>query len=151
MGVFLFYMKKSNKIIIIILVSLLIILEIFFVVSKKMSKENLPPVSQNQVQTAKAILEIENIKYEEGITGTETVYSLMDKLKQEGKINFKETNYIGMGELITEINGIQASGGKSWIYYVNGKQANVGVSNYKLKNGDIVSWQYQTYDEKNIY
>ena len=66
----------------------------------------------------------------------------MEKLKSEGKINFVEKNYTGMGKFIESINGIK-NGEKNWIYYVNGQKANIGVSNYKIKNGDIVSWKYE--------
>ena len=67
----------------------------------------------------------------------------MEKLQAEGKINFTEENYVSMGEFIEGINGIKNSENQSWIYYVNGVEAQVGVSNYKIKNGDIVSWKYE--------
>src|SRR3989338_9106921 len=55
----------------------------------------------------------------------------------------KDETYIGMGKLIEEINGSKNDGNKYWIYYVNGKKAQVGVSNYKIKAGDVVSWKYE--------
>ncbi len=67
----------------------------------------------------------------------------MNKLRSEGKIKFTEKNYIGMGKFIETINDIKNNGEKNWIYYVNGKKAQVGVSNYKIKTGDIVSWKYE--------
>ncbi len=48
-----------------------------------------------------------------------------------------------MGEFITSINGVKNSNTQSWIYYVNGVEAQVGVSNYKINTGDIVSWKYE--------
>ena len=66
----------------------------------------------------------------------------MEQLQNEGKINFKEKTYSGMGEFIEEINGIK-NGEKNWIYYVNNKKAEIGVSNYKINIGDIVSWKYE--------
>ena len=122
---------------------IIIILGLFFLFRKTVSKEIVQPVPQNQTQTIKAIFEVENIKYETEITADETVYDMMDNLKQAGKINFKEKIYLGMGKFIEEINGIKANEGKYWIYYVNGKKAQVGVSNYKLKSGDVVSWKYE--------
>jgi len=61
---------------------------------------------------------------------------------KEGKIDFKDKTYSGMGKLIEEINGI-SNGDKYWIYYVNGQKANIGISNYKIKAGDVVSWKYE--------
>ena len=139
--------KYSNKIIIGVAIFILFLFGFFFLFRKTASKENSLPVLQNQAQTSKAVIEIENIKYEEEITANETVYDFMAKLEQERKISFKEKNYIGMREFITGINGLENNGSESWIYYVNGKQASVGVSNYKLKNNDMISWKY----EKNIY
>ena len=48
-----------------------------------------------------------------------------------------------MGKFIVAINGVKGNGDKNWIYYVNGKKAQTGVSNYKLKSGDVVSWKYE--------
>jgi hypothetical protein len=59
------------------------------------------------------------------------------------KINFTEKNYTGMGKFIVSINGVKGNGTENWIYYVNGIKANVGVSNYKINKGDIVSWKYE--------
>jgi len=64
-------------------------------------------------------------------------------LRNEGKIDFKEKTYVGMGKFIEEINGVKGNGNKYWIYYVNNKKAEVGVSNYKLKSGDVVSWKLE--------
>ena len=75
-----------------------------------------------------------------------TVYDFMDELRSEEKINFTEKNYAGMGKFIETINGVKGNGDQNWIYYVNGQKAQVGVSNYKIKPGDVVSWKY----EKNI-
>jgi hypothetical protein len=76
-------------------------------------------------------------------TENSTVYEFMNKLKNKDKINFTEKNYTGMGKFISEINGIKGNGVKNWIYYVNGVKAEVGVSNYKINKGDIISWKYE--------
>jgi len=94
-----------------------------------------------------ATLEINNVKYTDNITQVETVYDFMEKLRQEGKFTFKTKNYIGMGEFVEEINGIKSDRENYWIYYVNDKKANIGISNYKINPGNIVSWKY----EKNNY
>ena len=91
----------------------------------------------------KIILEIEEKKYETDIEKEISVYEFMERLKQEEKITFKDKTYTGMGKLIEEINGSKNDGNKYWIYSVNGKKAQVGVSNYKIKAGDVVSWKYE--------
>jgi hypothetical protein len=72
-----------------------------------------------------------------------SVYDFMTQLRNEGKINFKDKTYAGMGKFIEEINGIKGSNDKYWIYYVNNKRAEVGVSNYQLNPGDVVSWKLE--------
>lgn len=145
------FMFKKEKIKILIAIGILIILFcVFFVISDTAPKEISPPLysrdtseiktEQNKTNT---VLEINEKKYESEVVGTVSVYEFMEKLKKEEKINFKDKTYSGMGKFIEEINGIKNDGGRNWIYYVNGKKADIGVSNYKIKAGDIVSWKYE--------
>jgi len=76
------------------------------------------------------------------------VFELMKKIKnensKESSFDFKYTEHTGLGIFINEINGKQGGRDGYWIYYVNGEEAGVGVSNYKIKNGDIISWKYES-------
>lgn len=90
-----------------------------------------------------SILEINGQQYEEEITAEMSVYDFMSKLREKGGIDFTEKNYTGIGKFITSINGIKGDGDKNWIYYVNGVEAQVGVSNYKINKGDMISWKYE--------
>lgn len=91
-----------------------------------------------------ATLEVNDIAYESEIKDKTTIYDFMSKLRDEGKINFTEKNYIGIGKFIETINGTTGNTEKNWIYYVNGKKAEMGVSDYKINNGDIISWKYES-------
>ncbi len=103
----------------------------------------LEQVLPGAIETDQAFLEINEKKIGTKIIKNENIYDFMQELQKERKINFKDTTYIGMGKLIEEINGIKNSGERNWIYYVNDVEAQVGVSNYKLKVGDVVSWKYE--------
>jgi hypothetical protein len=145
------FMSKKIKIIIIAVLVLFVAL----------AGRNVPERTPAQPDRAsKAIFQEENMggeskdisAGEETVNPTEisftattesTVYGLMADARAQGKISFTEKNYTGMGKLIDSINGIRSNGEKTWIYYVNGVKANVGVSNYKLKPGDVVSWKYE--------
>ncbi|MGH7249731.1 MAG: DUF4430 domain-containing protein [Minisyncoccia bacterium] len=113
------------------------------------------PATENPIQTnnsqgaesVKTVLLINDIRYEGIIASKESVYDFMSMLRNEGKINFIEKSYSGMGMFIVSINGIKGGADRSWIYYVNDKEAGIGVSNYKINPGDVVSWKY----EKSIY
>ena len=76
-------------------------------------------------------------------TNETSVYNFMDRLRSEGKITFTDKTYAGMGKFIDSINGTKNNGSQSWIYYVNEVEAQVGVSNYKINKGDIISWKYE--------
>jgi len=138
------FKKEKIKIIIAIIISITLFCG-FFIISNKIPKEISPPpnITKDTKKTANVILEINSTKYESDIGEIKNVYELMEKLKKERKINFKDTTYSGMGKFIEEINGIKNNGEKYWIYYVNNKKANIGVSNYKIKKEDIVSWKYE--------
>lgn len=86
---------------------------------------------------------MENLEFKYDKTENISVYDFMNKLKDEGQLNFQEKNYVAMGKFIEEINGIK-NGEKNWIYYVNEIKADSGVSNYQIKKGDILSWKYES-------
>ena len=118
----------------------------FNTTQKEISPPQNPISIASGVNSTKTVLEVSGTRYEDEITEKISVYDFMEKLKEEGKINFTEKNYTGMGKFIDSINGVYGNGNQNWIYYVNGKEASIGVSNYKLNPGDVVSWKY----EKNI-
>ena len=78
--------------------------------------------------------------YEEG----ETVWQIMQKALAEKGISLEYEEYDGgLGVLITKIgNKKNGDEGKYWQYFVNGEYANMGASNYIVKNGDIIEWKF---------
>jgi len=109
---------------------------------RKSSTEDFRGESEN-VLLKTSTLEINGQRYEDNIATGTSVYDFMSKLREEGKINFTEKNYTGIGKFIDSINGVKGNGSENWIYYVNGIEAQVGVSNYKIKPGDVISWKYE--------
>ena len=118
--------------------------------TKKVNVEKKPANQKIITESTKsntATLEINGVEYKTEITEKTSVYDFMDKLRIEGKIAFKDKTFIGIGKFIEEIAGIRGDGDRYWIYYVNGKKATIGVSNYEINSGDVVSWKY----EKEVY
>jgi len=139
-------MLKSKKIILIVLISLGLLGLVLYssqTIFQNSPPPNLPLIKGEEQGGGQAILEINGTKYESEAEGQISVYDFMNKLRDEGKIEFTEKNYTGMGKFIISINGTKGNGEQNWIYYVNGIEAQVGVSNYKIKAGDIVSWKYE--------
>jgi len=140
-------MSKKIKTLIIIVISLILFGAFFFtsyIKPEGLSQQLNPNSLGNTSEVNKVMLEINDIKYESEIIGVISVYDFMSKLQSEGKITFKDKTYAGMGKLIEEINGIRGENNKYWIYSVNGIEAQVGVSDYKIKGGDVVSWEMKS-------
>jgi len=113
-----------------------------------------PPLSWEEVQVVPKALSVKNTKvffvilnkkYETEVKEGETVYGAMKSIEsvKENNFSFVAKEYSSLGVFVEEINGIKGENGKYWIYYVNDKEASVGVSNYKINNGDIISWKYE--------
>ncbi len=103
---------------------------------------------QNNTATEQQInhLIIQSSDYSEIITATSTVYDMMSKLQSQDKFTFKTKEFAGLGQFVEEINGVKndPQANKYWIYYINGKSAQVGISNYILKLNDLIEWKYET-------
>ena len=119
----------------------------------RVSQNNTPPPSlplnnkgEEKEGGISTTLQINGVSYADNISEKISVYDFMSQLRREGKINFTEKNYIGIGEFIESINGVANSNSLVWIYYINGVQAQIGVSNYKITPGDVVSWKYEKSD-----
>lgn len=76
----------------------------------------------------------------------DSLYEVMNVMRENGLITFKDRSFSGLGSYIYSINNVEENRreGKYWIYYINGKSANVGVSNYVLKNNDEIEWRLET-------
>ena len=147
-------MNKKNIKILILVISSCILLVVFLYAQYSLSKS---PLSKGEVQKGPKALSgelasnniqvsliVQDKKYETKIQKGRTVFDLMKRIKEENKeFDFKYEEHAGLGIFINEINGKIGGGGGYWIYYINGAEANVGISNYKINNGDKISWKYE--------
>ncbi|MFA6524379.1 MAG: DUF4430 domain-containing protein [Candidatus Paceibacterota bacterium] len=134
--------EKTKKLILIIFLLIICLVLIYIYRTPQKESKKINEISPTETQAKTITLLINDTKYETDITENSTVYNLMDKIKTESKIDFKEKNYSGMGKFIEEINGVK-NDEKYWIYYVNGEKATIGVSKYQINSGDVVSWKYE--------
>ncbi len=111
----------------------------------KIPTESTPVKKESIVDNKKYILATLNvfdksysIKIEEG----SSLYDAMKNIK-DNTFSFNGVEHSGLGYFVNEINGVTGGSGKYWIYYVNDQEASVGVSNYILKDGDIISWKQE--------
>src|SRR3989339_1604942 len=144
-------MSKNQKKIII--VSSLILLFIFvFSYSNFTNKDpsvfQTPPLGRGGINTEIVarplseekfvLLDVLGQDYKVAIKEGDTVYNVMNNLQNQKEKNFtfKYKEYPSLGIFVDEINGVKGSPGKYWIYYVNDKEASVGVSKNISKEGD---------------
>lgn len=147
---------KKQKLAIILL---LILVCIYLIIAYTKSEKDFSPIpiKQENINNTKdqtknkeifennVFLEISGVKYGGIVADEVTIYDFMNNLRANGTIVFKEKNFTGMGKFIEEINGVGSNNQKYWIYYVNGVKAKTGISNYKIKPGDVVSWKLEDY------
>lgn len=80
------------------------------------------------------ILAQEELEIEEGLT-------LMEVMKENFEVEEEEG-------FISAINGLQAEEGESyaWLYTINGEQATVGAADYEIENGDVIEFDFQSWE-----
>ena len=72
-----------------------------------------------------------------------SLFDAMNIAKTEGKISFSEKQYPELGFYVTDIGSLHEVYGKHLLYYINGKEATVGVSLYIPQDGDIINWKLE--------
>lgn len=95
-------------------------------------------------------LDFQGERYKAELTAGSSALDLMEYARQSGQFSFEGREYPGIGFFVDEVAGIKQDPRerKYWIYYINGKKATVGVSSYKLQEGDVISWKYE--DDENF-
>ncbi len=127
-----------------------------YILDEEKIKEQIPSPNTIKIKDLKSPETYQNIKIslvvKDKSYGTElkegsSVFDAMQQIEKENlkdnQFSFKYTENSGLGIFIKEINGNAGSSGKYWIYYVNDKKAQVGVSKYILKEGDIIRWNQE--------
>ena len=71
------------------------------------------------------------------------LYDALVQEEKEGRIDFSGKMYPNLGFFVTDIGTLHSGNGKNLIYYINGKEATVGVSSYTLKDGDVIEWKLE--------
>jgi len=143
--------KKEKNIIIVLLLLIFIIAGFFYFFERGLNRQDLfnkqvLPIENSVVdiqQKNKVSIVVLEKKYSISFQEGDTVYQVMKNLSEQKENNFSFgfKEYPVLGIFVDEINGFKGEEGKYWIYYVNDKEASIGVSNYIIENGDIISWK----------
>ncbi len=146
-GVFCFSMRRL-PILILILTALVIGTAVFTVRFEKTETEiPRPDLVIRTEQQVRTVLEVPGLSYEVFVSEGSTAYDLMVSVaSQHNDFSFKGREFSGLGFFVEEINGLSQDQkeGRYWIYYINSQSAPVGVSQYKVKENDVITWKYET-------
>lgn len=79
------------------------------------------------------------------VSGSMNVHQLMKQASAQCKFSYRVKDFTSLGAFVDELGGLVSDqkNGKFWIYYVNGKKANIGVSGYTAQPDDVVAWVYE--------
>jgi hypothetical protein len=64
----------------------------------------------------------------------------LELLMEYADVDTKDTSF---GEQVISINGVEQSGDKYWLYYVNDQPAQMGADQYNTKNRDKIEWRLE--------
>ncbi|HEY2421168.1 MAG TPA: DUF4430 domain-containing protein [Neobacillus sp.] len=78
------------------------------------------------------------VQYGENETAAEVLVNAV------GENNVGYTPY-SFGDMITEIEGLNADDSHFWAFYINGVSAMVGPTSYKVQDGDQLSFRYESF------
>jgi len=73
----------------------------------------------------------------------ETAMDVMERVSLQYRIQLGVKEY-SFGKMIESIDGLSSDqkNQKYWTLYINGQLSNIGASDYKVKNGDTITWKY---------
>ena len=72
-----------------------------------------------------------------------TLHDVLVDPKNKTEFQCKGKDYTSLGFFVTDIGSLHSGGGKNLLYYVNDKEASVGVSNYIPQSGDRIDWKLE--------
>jgi len=64
----------------------------------------------------------------------------LELLKKAAKVEYEDS---ANGAFVSSINGIKNSDKEYWIFYLDGKMAEVASDKYTTKSTDTIEWKYQ--------
>lgn len=107
--------------------------------SSSEQENQIPPEEANN--TISVALTAGDTNVELSPTAGMTLYDALVEAKENGALSFSGKEYSGLGFFVSDIGTLHQTAGTNMIYYINSKEASVGVSAYILKDGDVIEWK----------
>lgn len=138
-------MKRSSVVSFAIFTAVATAAAILFFSDQSYQSDRTYESDQTRQNVLPVVLSVEGKEYELSLPQGSTALQLMEAAKLQG-FSFSGREFTGMGFFVEEINGKKQNPRQNmyWIYSINGKKAEVGVSNYIIQPNDVISWDYET-------
>jgi hypothetical protein len=149
-----FFMRQKLLYIFFAAALLLVFFSILPKSSVELQKGTLPAIQEPPPSSAKVVskekpagipitLTVSNKNYAASAQPGTTAYEAMLAISSSSDFSFTASYYSGIGYFVTEINGMRGGREAYWSFYVNGSYSSVGVSEYEIKNGDVIEWKLE--------
>lgn len=90
-------------------------------------------------QTITVTLSAAGQSYSVEVRKNATVLEVLQAAQSHG-FQFKTEDFSGLGKKITEINGVRETTTQYWVYKINGKFAEKGISSQTINENDQIVW-----------
>ena len=105
-------------------------------------------VSDNQIEYSISVLETDETESVYNLQGEEntSVYNVLTLLDIQDDSFSMTTQEESFGVFITQMNSLQPDPSSEFItFLVNGEPATVGISDYKLMDGDVITFKIESF------
>jgi len=108
------------------------------VAAEEQVKENKKDKANNEISSTIVVGEL---KLQTNFEVGKSLYDVLVMEKNNGRLNLVGKDFSGLGFFVSSIGALKETSDKHLIYFVNGKSPSVGISNYILKDKDVIEWQ----------
>jgi len=105
-----------------------------------------PSIVPTQSVTSTLTLIVDDKSYSTTYQDNLSVYDLMVNVRNNQDFTFDGKDYgPDMGFFVESINGIKGDSEKNlyWVFYLNDKKAETGISATNLNPNDVITWKYE--------
>lgn len=103
------------------------------------------PLVTPTIEIKESTVKIENVgTYKVEISSNDTAFLILKRAASQNGFSISYDTY-DFGVFVTSINGIKANDAQFWAFYYNGAFSNVGASDQKVSQDDVISWKLQSF------
>lgn len=100
-------------------------------------------IAEKKVTTISCTIVVKDQTVALSVPTQTTLYDALLSAQKMGEIIFSGKQFPSLGFFVTDIGTLHAGEGKNLIYYINGKEATVGITSYVLHDGDAIVWKLE--------